>query len=424
MTSCSTRVASMSARRTCSASGTWRSSSPIEVKDAVVGALYVGVERESENAHLKAIAIFENRSDRMMSSIEALHGSLAARAEVETAALAERSAFQEAARRAEAERTRASQILALAMEQLSGNLKLFADGDLTVRLGREFPDEFGKLREDFNGAAENLMSLVRNVVAGADSIHGATGSISQSAEDIARRTEQQAANLEETRRSARRPDTGAQETAEGSAQAVAFTKITDSEAKQGNAVVKDAVATMHEIAESSKQIGSIIGVIDEIAFQTNLLALNAGVEAARAGDSGRGFAVVAAEVRVLAQRCATSAKDIASLINRSGQQVDAGVKLVTSAGEVLDRITSQTSKVLRAVVEISATVGEQAEGLQEVNIAMEQLDSITQQNAEMVERSSHSTGSLSTETAKLADLVAQFKTESGDEETSERAEAA
>ena len=166
---------------------------------------------------------------------------------------------------------------------------------------------------------------------------------------------------------------------------------------------------MDGIANSSRRIGQIIGVIDEIAFQTNLLALNAGVEAARAGDAGRGFAVVASEVRALAQRSAQAAKDIKGLISASTTQVEAGVRLVAQTGQSLDRILVQVGEINSVVGEIAAGASEQATGLQEVNAAINQMDQATQQNAAMVEQSTAASHSLSQQSAQLSELIGHFR---------------
>ncbi|MGH6997033.1 MAG: methyl-accepting chemotaxis protein, partial [Phenylobacterium sp.] len=162
------------------------------------------------------------------------------------------------------------------------------------------------------------------------------------------------------------------------------------------------------IEGSSKQIGQIIGVIDEIAFQTNLLALNAGVEAARAGDAGKGFAVVASEVRALAQRSAEAAKEIKALINASSAQVGQGVDLVAETGKALQRIASQVAEINASVSEIAASAQEQAVGLQQVNTAVNQMDQVTQQNAAMVEESTAASHALANEAVELARLMGQF----------------
>jgi methyl-accepting chemotaxis protein len=174
--------------------------------------------------------------------------------------------------------------------------------------------------------------------------------------------------------------------------------------------VRKTVTAMSDIETSSRQIGNIIGVIDEIAFQTNLLALNAGVEAARAGEAGRGFAVVATEVRALAQRSADAAKEIKALISASGQQVESGVKLVGETGRALDRIVAQVVKVNELVSDIAASAQEQSTGLAQVNTAVNQMDQVTQQNAAMVEQSTAASHSLAGEAEELARLVGRFRT--------------
>ena len=166
---------------------------------------------------------------------------------------------------------------------------------------------------------------------------------------------------------------------------------------------------MDAIAKSSQEIGQIIGVIDEIAFQTNLLALNAGVEAARAGDAGRGFAVVASEVRALAQRSAEAAKQIKALILASRTQVNDGVKLVAETGDSLERIVTQVAEINGVVGEIAAGAKEQALGLEQINIAINQMDQVTQKNATMVEEATAASHSLSQETAQLSGLIGQFQ---------------
>jgi len=240
-------------------------------------------------------------------------------------------------------------------------------------------------------------------------IRSGTSEITQAADDLSRRTEQQAASLEQTAAALDEITATVRRTAEGSKHALAVVSKTKTDAEQSGEVVRQAVAAMGGIEKSSQQIGQIIGVIDEIAFQTNLLALNAGVEAARAGDAGRGFAVVASEVRALAQRSAEAAKEIKALISASAQQVGSGVKFVGETGEALSRIVAQVAEINSAVGEIASAAQEQATGLAEVNTAVNQMDQVTQQNAAMVEQSTAASHALAGEAEELARLTGRFQ---------------
>ena len=226
---------------------------------------------------------------------------------------------------------------------------------------------------------------------------------------MSRRTEQQAASLEETAAALDQITATVRKTAENSNEARNTVSVTKADTETSGAVVRETVTAMSGIEASSKQIGTIIGVIDEIAFQTNLLALNAGVEAARAGDAGRGFAVVATEVRALAQRSAEAAKEIKALISASSQQVDTGVKLVGETGKALARIAEQVARLNGLVSDISFSAQEQATGLNQVNTAVNQMDQVTQQNAAMVEEATAASHNLSGEAQELARLVGQFR---------------
>ena len=198
-------------------------------------------------------------------------------------------------------------------------------------------------------------------------------------------------------------------TAEGSKHARSVVSSALGSAEQSGQVVRQAVEAMSGIERSSREIGQIIGVIDEIAFQANLLALNAGVEAARAGDAGRGFAVVASEVRALAQRSADAAKEIKALISTSSQQVEQGVAFVGQTGEALGRIVTQVAEIDGIVGEIAASAQEQATALDEVNTAVNQMDQVTQQNAAMVEEATAASQALAKETGELARLIGEFR---------------
>jgi methyl-accepting chemotaxis protein len=350
----------------------------------------------------------------MANAVQVFKTNAIERVRVEKDANEHRAEVETERRRVETEKARAAETQTQAMSQLGDGLQRLAGGDLTCRLDQRFPTEFAKIRDDFNAAASKLMETVRAVVASTGAIHAGSHEISTSSDDLSRRTEQQAARLEEAAAALDEITATLKKSAEGAKQAAVEVASADGNAKKGAIVVKQAVEAMDAIAQSSAQIGQIIGVIDEIAFQTNLLALNAGVEAARAGDAGRGFAVVASEVRALAQRSAEAAKEIKSLISTSSTQVGSGVQLVAESGKALDRIIAQVSKINGIVAEIATSAEQQATGLQQVNIAISQMDETTQKNASMVEESNAASHSLSQETSQLASLVEQFQVEGRD----------
>jgi methyl-accepting chemotaxis protein len=241
-------------------------------------------------------------------------------------------------------------------------------------------------------------------------MHASTGEIASAADDLARRTEQQAASLEETAAALEEITATVKNTSEGATYAQKVVSQAKMDADKSGEIVQQAIIAMSGIEKSSQQIGQIIGVIDEIAFQTNLLALNAGVEAARAGDAGRGFAVVASEVRALAQRSAEAAKEIKGLISTSTTQVVQGVNLVGETGKALGRIVTEVNEINGIVFDISAQAQEHASGLQQINIAVNQMDQMTQQNAAMVEQTTAAAHALSQQGAELIRLIGQFET--------------
>jgi methyl-accepting chemotaxis protein len=322
---------------------------------------------------------------------------------------ANRNATEEERRRAdEAQRAIAEQ-QQLVVTSLADALDRLATGDLTIRLTDTFPGEYEKLRNDFNAAVEKLEEVMRAIATSTASISSGSAEISNGAEDLSRRTEHQAATLEETAAALDQITATVRKTAQGATagrEAVASAK---GDAERSGDVVSSAVVAMNAIEKSAKEISQIIGVVDEIAFQTNLLALNAGVEAARAGDAGKGFAVVASEVRGLAQRSADAAKEIKGLISASSQQVEEGVSLVGEAGDALQRIVAHVNEISGLVGEIAASAREEAQGLSEVNSAVNQMDQVTQQNAAMVEQATAASRMLAEETKELARLVARFR---------------
>ena len=318
---------------------------------------------------------------------------------------------QQEAMRREQERQRAenAERQQAVVSSLAEGLDHLADGDLTFRLNTPFQEEYEKLRADFNGAMLRLQDTMKVIAHNTQGMRSGAGEISQAADDLSRRTEQQAASLEETAAALDQITATVRRTAEGATQAQAVVSVAKGDAERSGQVVRDAVGAMGKIEQSAKEISQIIGVIDEIAFQTNLLALNAGVEAARAGDAGRGFAVVATEVRALAQRSAQAAKEIKALISASAREVDQGVDLVGQTGQALQRIVGQISEINGVVAEISASAGEQSTGLHQVNSAVNQMDQVTQQNAAMVEQSTAASHALAREAEELSRLISRFQ---------------
>ena len=293
--------------------------------------------------------------------------------------------------------------------ELGKGLSALAHGDLVQRIERRFGYSLEQLRVDFNNSVEKLQRTMRQVGDNAEAIRSGSGEVRSAADDLSRRTEQQAANVEETAAAVEEVTASVKESASRAEEAGVLVNRTRVSAEKSGEVVRQAIAAMGEIEESSRKIGNIIGIIDEIAFQTNLLALNAGVEAARAGEAGKGFAVVAQEVRELAQRSADAAKEIKTLINTSSQQVKAGSDLVNETGKTLGTIVTEVHDVNVNVVAIVDAVREQSATLQEINKAVTEIDKGTQQNAAMVEESTAASHGLANEAQSLSDLLGQFK---------------
>ncbi|MCO5733405.1 methyl-accepting chemotaxis protein [Rhizobium sp. SSA_523] len=310
-------------------------------------------------------------------------------------------------RSAEQERERA-QAMAEATDGLAGGLKQLAGGNLSFQLQQAFSPEFESLRTDFNQAVTQLRETMAAVSDATGSIDSGSREISNSADDLSKRTEQQAASLEETAAALDQITTNVSNSTKRAEEARSVAIQANESARHSGDVVANAVSAMGKIEQSSNQISSIIGVIDEIAFQTNLLALNAGVEAARAGEAGKGFAVVAQEVRELAQRSATAAKEIKGLIKNSSGEVASGVKLVSDTGEALKTIEAYIVTINQHMDAIATSAREQSVGLSEVNTAVNQMDQVTQQNAAMVEEANAAGATLAQEAGRLRELISQF----------------
>jgi methyl-accepting chemotaxis protein len=321
---------------------------------------------------------------------------------------AERSNIAER-NRTETERAENARTQQYVVSELGRALERLSSGDLSFRISAEFPQDYIGLKSDFNSAVDSLEETVRMVNHAVINIGSGTGEISSSANDLSRRTEQQAAQLEETAAALNEITEQVHSSAENAKTAATAVQSANNDAEKSEVIVRNAISAMQGIQHSSSQITNIIGVIDEIAFQTNLLALNAGVEAARAGDAGKGFAVVAQEVRELAQRSATAAKEIKALISASEAQVRDGVALVGQTGDTLQAIAGQVLQINSLIRMISVSANEQATGLKEMNSAMHHMDQVTQQNAAMVEETTAASMALNDEAQSLQSLVARFK---------------
>ncbi|MFZ6746715.1 methyl-accepting chemotaxis protein [Undibacterium sp. JH2W] len=284
-----------------------------------------------------------------------------------------------------------------------------AQGDLSDSLEIKLHDEIGKMMHAINGINTGLSGVIGNVRHGTETINVAAAEIASGNADLSSRTESQASSLQETASSMEELTSTVKQNADNARQANQLVISASGVAVKGGEVVGQVVATMGSIKESSRKIVDIISVIDGIAFQTNILALNAAVEAARAGEQGRGFAVVATEVRNLAQRSASAAKEIKHLIDDSVGKVEHGSRLVDTAGQTMTDIVSSVKHVADIMSEITAASQEQSAGIEQVNLAVTQMDEMTQQNAALVEQAAAAAESMREQSAKLSDLVAQFQ---------------
>jgi methyl-accepting chemotaxis protein len=294
------------------------------------------------------------------------------------------------------------------LETAVGTAERIASGKLGNHIEITANDEFGRLLRAMQDMDNKLSDIVGSVRLGADSVGSAARQISSGNDDLSQRTQEQASALEETASSMEEMTATVKQNADNARQASQLAVGARDQAGRGGAVVGRAVSAMGEISDSSKRIADIIDVIDEIAFQTNLLALNAAVEAARAGEQGRGFAVVATEVRNLAQRSATAAKEIKDLINDSVAKVKAGTELVDESGKSLHEIVASVKRVADIVAEISAASEEQASGIDQVNNAITQMDTTTQQNAALVEEAAAASKTMEQQAQVLVDKVSFF----------------
>ncbi len=309
---------------------------------------------------------------------------------------------------AAAEAAKAEQT-ALILDSLGTALAALARGDLVARIDRDLSGPFAPLRADYNAAADALGAALAQVAEGARTIDGGAADLRQASDDLSQRTERQAASLEETAAAMEQVTTGVQSTAERARRADAAVHEARGEAERSGEVVTQAIEAMGGIERMAQEIGTIIAVIDGIAFQTNLLALNAGVEAARAGDAGRGFAVVAAEVRALAQRSAEAAQDVKARVAASSTRVGEGVRLVGDTGRSLTRTIERIAEIEALVAAIAAATAEQATALHQINAAVAEMDGLTQHNAAMVDQATATARALAADADTLGQQVARFR---------------
>ncbi|MDH6267759.1 methyl-accepting chemotaxis protein [Rhizobium sp. SG_E_25_P2] len=296
-----------------------------------------------------------------------------------------------------------------AVSQIGVGLKSLAQGELQCRIEQPLNEKYEPLRTDFNIAVDQLAEALGSVLATAGSVSAGTREVADSASDLSARTEQQAAALEEAAAALNEITANVASASNTTSETKKVAMAATTAAEESGKVVASAEAAMRRIEEGSQQISSIIGVIDEIAFQTNLLALNAGVEAARAGEAGKGFAVVAQEVRELAQRSATAAKEIKTLIQNSNNEVTNGVKLVRDTAHALQAIGGHIVHINQQMDVIAVSSREQATGLSEINSAVTAMDQNTQKNAAMVEELLAAAATLDSYSGMLHDAISRFR---------------
>ncbi|SSC68087.1 unnamed protein product [Ciceribacter selenitireducens ATCC BAA-1503] len=385
---------------------------PVLSDGRVVGILYVGLRkaefaaRHGEGAGDTGVG---DPAAAIARALSALDRSARTQEEMARAAIVQRQEAEDLRRQHEARRQAQAAEQRRVVGDLSAALEHLAQGDLTRPIAAPFPPDYESLRLNYNSALHRLHDAIAEISSGVDSLREGSNGISSTADQLAHRTEQQAASLEETAAALNEITATVQATSAGASKAREAVENTHADVERSGRTMSQAVSAMERIEASARQMEQIIGVIDEIAFQTNLLALNAGVEAARAGESGRGFAVVAQEVRALAQRAADAAREIRQLISGSNEQVALGASLVNQTGEALSKVVGQVGEIARLISEIASSAVEQANGLEEVNGAVNQMDQFTQQNAVMVEESNAASHAIRMEADRLSGKVAVFK---------------
>ncbi|MCA0205686.1 MAG: HAMP domain-containing methyl-accepting chemotaxis protein [Proteobacteria bacterium] len=292
---------------------------------------------------------------------------------------------------------------------LRDGLNALSRRDLTTVIDTAFDERYEPLRADYNDTVAALRQTLSSVILSAGQIREGSDEMAGSADNLSQRTETQAATLEETAAALQQISARVTETASNARKAERIARGAQEQAQISEPIVREAIEAMAAIQNRSSQIAQIITLIDDISFQTNLLALNAGVEAARAGESGRGFAVVATEVRALAQRSSDAAREIKELVSGSTQQVDHGVELVRRSGEALSQFSGQVDDIAVLMTEVAQAADDQAHSVTEINVGVSQLDTVTQQNAAMVQQTTVAIHELRQRSTALADLLRDFR---------------
>jgi methyl-accepting chemotaxis protein len=354
----------------------------------------------------------KNRHDEigdMARALEVFKENAEERVRLEVATEEQRAAAEAQRQSNDSERKELDRQIQFAVTALAGGLKRLSSGDISTTIDTPFNDRLEQLRVDFNQSMLRLRETIGGIQENVSVIRGNAQQMSESAVDLARRTERQAASLEETAAAVDEVNTNMRNAVDRAREANTIVDKTRRNTEESLVIVRNAVTAMQRIENASQTIGNITEVIDSISFQTNLLALNAGVEAARAGEAGKGFAVVAHEVRELAQRSASAAKEIRQLIAVSSTEVAAGSSLVHQTGDALAQIGSQISHVSDHVEKITQATQDQAVALQQINSSVGEVDLLTQQNAAMVEETSAASEQLNEETDQLLGLLEQFK---------------
>jgi methyl-accepting chemotaxis protein len=307
--------------------------------------------------------------------------------------------------------TKHARAVELAVREIGEGLTRLTDGDLTHEISIRFDDELEPLRDAFNRSMQALQATMKGVAMTVVTLSGGVTELRSGADDLAERTQRQAASLEEASAALTEVTTTLEETSSRMRTVTGVTAGARKSAEASEQIVQKTVGAMERIEASSNEIVQIIAVIDGIAFQTNLLALNAGVEAARAGEAGKGFAVVAQEVRELAQRSASAAKDIKSLISKSAEEVHAGVELVQVSGRHMAEIRDHILMIDQEISTISEGARQQAAAIAEISTAVHDMDQMTQRNAAMVEESNAATQAIEQESLNLRDEISRFRVE-------------